>query len=69
MPNQNLQAIRLDKLDPKAQEAFYELLCCVSEGLTGDLRIDFKEGVPMVVKRTEVRRFGKAPIDNALDKR
>lgn len=44
---------------PKAREAVAELLELVRDGFTGNLSIDLKEGIPLVCKRTETRRFGK----------
>jgi len=62
MPNQNLELIRLDRLRPEARQALCELLDCVTTGFTGDFRIDFTNGVPVVRRRTETVRYGKQKL-------
>ena len=45
-------------LSPKVREAVAELLALVELGFTGNLSIDFKDGIPLGFKRMETRRFG-----------
>lgn len=59
MPTQNLELIRLDHLRPEARQALCELFECIKTGFTGDFRLDFTKGVPVVRRRTETVRYGK----------
>jgi len=44
--------------NPKVHEALEDLLACVRQGFTGSLLLDFKDGIPLVRRRTETHRFG-----------
>jgi len=59
MSTQDFELIRLDRLRPEARQALRELLECVQTGFTGDFRIDFTNGVPVVRRRTETVRYSK----------
>lgn len=53
----NLQLIRLDQLPESTQAVLREVVECLEQRFTGDLRVDFKDGVPQVQKRTETLRY------------
>ncbi len=44
-------------VSPKVKEAITEVLALVEAGFTGNLTIDFSEGVPVVSKRVEITKF------------
>ena len=45
-------------VNPRVREALTEVLELVELGFTGNLSIDFKDGIPLGFKRMETRRFG-----------
>ncbi len=53
------EALPWDALSLKAREAVAELIALIESGFTGNLSIDFQDGVPVVCKRTKTWRFGK----------
>ena len=55
----NCPPIRLECLPRKTQEALWEFMRCVNDKLTGDLRFDFKDGVPQLHRRTETTRYSR----------
>jgi len=45
--------------EPKVRRGIGKFIRCVRTGFTGSLDFDFKDGVPMGVRRTDCERFGK----------
>jgi hypothetical protein len=52
---------------PRVREVVDEVLRAAQTGFTGNLALDFKDGIPMGVRRTETRRLGKEPLSRHLD--
>ena len=51
----------------RAEKAVTEVMKCVDDGFTGNITIDFSEGVAMLCRKTEVQRWPKDADPQTLD--
>jgi hypothetical protein len=52
---------------PRVREFVDEVLQAAKTGFTGTLALDFKDGMPMGVRKTSVRRLGRETLSRHLD--
>jgi len=64
MPSPKYQSISLTK---RAKEAVGELMECVDDQFTGNLTFDFSEGMVMLCRKTNVKRWPKNADPQTLD--
>lgn len=59
MSTKDLELVRLDQLPEPTREVLCEVIGMLATKFTGDLRIDFNEGIPQVRRRTDTIRYQK----------
>ena len=53
--------------NPRATRALVELHKCVDDKFTGNITFDFKDGIPILCRKTEVQRFPNTEPPARLD--